>query len=318
MKEIGKIVYIDGFGTFIGSDHDRIYIKTKGSDHKTYMHLFDLDAVVVNNSCSFSSQAIVLLIRNDVEVLFSEWNGSYCGRVEGLKSKNLFARKAQVLLSNQPEQILKISKEIVLAKISAMHEVCNYKDILIIQDKIKNTTNYESLLGIEGASSKIYFKVVREKFKEVGMDFSSRKFRPAPDPSNSLLSLGYNLLFAEVSLLARAFGLDPAFGFLHRDYYGRDSLVCDLMEPFRSRIADNYVFYAIHKIGILPRDFKIEVGECQFYNMEKRREFYKVFRKEFYSDNHRLEIMNFIRLIYDLVIENASGKSVLMTKREPA
>jgi len=55
-----------------------------------------------------------------------------------------------------------------------------------------------------------------------------------------MLNYLYAVLESESRLAAAAVGLDPGIAFLHADTSSRDSLACDLMEPFRPEV-DAYV-----------------------------------------------------------------------------
>jgi CRISPR-associated protein Cas1 len=50
-------------------------------------------------------------------------------------------------------------------------------------------------------------------------------------------------------------GLDPAVGFLHRDRPGRPGLALDLIEEFRSVIADRLVLSLINRRQVTKNDF---------------------------------------------------------------
>lgn len=86
----------------------------------------------------------------------------------------------------------------------------------------------ETLLGIEGNASKIYFQ---EMFRDY--EWTGRKPRIKHDLINSLMDFGYTLLFNMVEALLRLYGFDVYKGVYHKEFYQRKSLVCDLVEPFR-------------------------------------------------------------------------------------
>lgn len=77
--------------------------------------------------------------------------------------------------------------------------------------------------------------------------FNGRNKRPPLDPVNSMLSYVYTVLAHETSAAAEAAGLDAYVGFLHRDRPGRLSLGLDLMEEFRSVLADRFVLSLINR-----------------------------------------------------------------------
>ena len=76
---------------------------------------------------------------------------------------------------------------------------------------------------------------------------------------NALLSLGYTLLMSEVRHGIVASGFDPSLGFLHQDTPGRESLVLDFTEIFRSGV-DTFVLRWLNDIP---------VGRDSFYYREE-------------------------------------------------
>jgi CRISPR-associated protein Cas1 len=97
-----------------------------------------------------------------------------------------------------------------------------------------------TLLGLEGMASKRWFQAFDRLLPE-GWTLPGRRKRPPTDPVNALLSFGYALLFHRVQAACLAWGLDAATGFFHQYHPGRDSLACDLMEPFRVPAVDRLV-----------------------------------------------------------------------------
>jgi CRISPR-associated protein Cas1 len=57
-----------------------------------------------------------------------------------------------------------------------------------------------------------------------------------------------------------AAGLDPDVGFLHADRPGRPSLALDLVEEFRTLVADRLVLSLINRKQIKPVEFTIRDG----------------------------------------------------------
>jgi CRISPR-associated protein Cas1 len=83
-------------------------------------------------------------------------------------------------------------------------------------------------------------------------DFQGRNRRPPRDPVNALLSLAYSLLAKDFTVTCAAVGFDPYLGFYHLPRPGRPALALDLMEPFRSLVADSVVITAINNRMIYP------------------------------------------------------------------
>lgn len=88
------------------------------------------------------------------------------------------------------------------------------------------------LMGIEGAAAAAFFEAYAALLPP-SAGFAGRNRRPPRDPANALLSLAYTLAHFEAVAAAQRAGLDPAIGFLHALFPGRESLACDLVEPLR-------------------------------------------------------------------------------------
>ena len=87
--------------------------------------------------------------------------------------------------------------------------------------------------------------------------------RHANNPFHAAVNYAYGVLEAQVLTAINIVGLDPACGYLHADKAGRNSLVYDLMEPYRARI-DLLVFSLFSKTtfnrGMLV---PFDNGECR-------------------------------------------------------
>jgi CRISPR-associated protein Cas1 len=107
------------------------------------------------------------------------------------------------------------------------------------------------ILGIEGSAARTYFPRIFDNVKWQG-----RKARIKSDYVNASLDIGYTILFNIVDALLNVYGFDEYYGVLHRCFYMRKSLVCDLMEPMRP-IIDYATRKAIHLKQIKEEDFQI-------------------------------------------------------------
>lgn len=97
-------------------------------------------------------------------------------------------------------------------------------------ERLKNDdiTDRTVLLGLEGNAAKVYFPRIFDN-----TNWKSRKPRIKFDYINSLLDIGYTILFNFIDCILSVYDFDVYRGVLHTDFYMRKSLVCDLMEPFR-------------------------------------------------------------------------------------
>lgn len=114
---------------------------------------------------------------------------------------------------------------------------------------------HEALLGCEGAAARAYYTHLRALVPAPWV-FESRKYRPAPDPVNALLSFSYGLACNQIAAECHALGLDIAAGFLHRPQRARASLPLDLLEPFRPLVCDHFVLRVTGLRMVQPEGFE--------------------------------------------------------------
>ena len=118
-------------------------------------------------------------------------------------------------------------------------------------EKAEKSENLNELMAYEGLASKVYF---RNHFNN--LLWQGRQPRIKRDFVNSTLDIGYTLLFTFIDALLLSYGFDTYCGVMHRQFYMRKSLVCDLVEPFRPLI-DHEVKKAIHLKQIKEEDFML-------------------------------------------------------------
>ena len=70
--------------------------------------------------------------------------------------------------------------------------------------------------------------------------FQGRNRRPPRDEFNSMISLGYSILMNEVYCKVEMKGLNPYFGFIHRDAEKHPTLASDMMGNYRGCYGDEY------------------------------------------------------------------------------
>ncbi|MGH9762568.1 MAG: CRISPR-associated endonuclease Cas1, partial [Blastocatellia bacterium] len=87
--------------------------------------------------------------------------------------------------------------------------------------------------------------------------------RYATHPFNAMLNYAYGVLETQVRKQIVASGLDPAIGYLHGSYSGKQALVYDLMEPLRP-IIDRQVLEFVQHETFEPDDFVLlDDGVCR-------------------------------------------------------
>ena len=118
------------------------------------------------------------------------------------------------------------SKNINLKDIHNMMSIC--------RNKIENCDSVYEIMGYEGQGAKYYFDGLSQCIKE-DFAFHGRSRRPPLDEFNSMIGLGYSVLMNEIYGKIEEKGLNPYFGFMHRDAEKHPTLAsvgCFSASPF--------------------------------------------------------------------------------------
>jgi CRISPR-associated protein Cas1 len=138
-------------------------------------------------------------------------------------------------------------------------------------EKIENAKDINSLLGIEGSFSKLYFDNFFTNAPKLWHN-NKRTKRPPKDPLNALLSFGYTLYYNHITIKLIATGFEPYIGFLHTPFRDHNALSSDILEPFRADINDFFLNIIKNKT-LLLEDFTKRGGVYLRY--EGRKKLYK-------------------------------------------
>ncbi len=229
-----------------------------------------------------------------ISVVFLSQLGEYKGHLWSAEFEDLDAEMAQFQRWKDEPFQLETAKAIVWGKLMNSKQLLlrlNRKrdlpevaeSIVGISSDIAALGTVESLdvlRGYEGITAARYFPAFGQLITSPAFQFRERTRRPPKDPTNSLLSFGYTLLFNNVLSLILAEGLNPYLGNLHYSEHKRPHLALDLMEEFRSPVVDSLVMTLINKQTIKPTDFSWPTDTGGVYLTEPaRRVFLKYFEE---------------------------------------
>jgi len=259
------VIYVRTQGARLVKEGKHLLVK-KGDEVTHTLFTYKLRQLVIFGSVELTHRALVHLMRNNVDTVFMSYHGRYLGRIAPPESKNVFLHKRQYELLDDPDFTLRIARSIVVGKLANMATLLmrikrskkesfagqKAKQIQRLMDQLQSADNIDSVRGYEGRGTAVYFEgFPRGLLQDFG--FRHRVRRPPTDPVNSVLSLLYTFLMNRVYAAVRIAGLDPYPGFLHSIDYGRHSLVLDLMEEFRTIIADTLTL-SLFNLKILQKD----------------------------------------------------------------
>ncbi|MFP4041030.1 MAG: CRISPR-associated endonuclease Cas1 [Desulfosudaceae bacterium] len=265
------VVYIKTQGARIIKEGRHLLVKKGDSTYHT-LFTYKLKQVVLFGNIEVTHGALCQLMKNNIDTVYLTRYGRYLGRLAPEESKNVFLRQKQYRLLDDSAAGLRLARAFVAGKLTNMATLLMRikrtkkakaagqwaEQIQHLVKKLETAAAVDSLRGLEGKASALYFQGLRHGFTE-NPGFTKRVRRPPTDPVNSVLSLLYTFLMNRVYAAVRVAGLDPYPGFLHAIDYGRYSLVLDLMEEVRPIIADTLTLSLFNLKILKPADFRTEV-----------------------------------------------------------
>ncbi len=267
---MSAIYILSDYGKLAKSDQTLVF--TQKDDTRTIIFPFKTEQLVLMGNISISGDAIRLLTKYKIPTTFLSSNGRFNGKLSFGDSKNIFLRQRQYRILDNEKSSLEIARSIVCGKIrneiSFMQRI-KRKSTSTIKDeeKIKEAINFvknllidaekassiDSLRGYEGNAAKKYFEVFGLNLIPDWAEFIKRSKNPPKSNVNAVLSFLYTLLSYRIESAIEATGLDLCVGNLHALNYGRNALVFDLIEEFRSPIADS-LCCSLFNLGTLVED----------------------------------------------------------------
>jgi CRISP-associated protein Cas1 len=242
-----------------------------------------------------TTPALSALLEREIPVAFHSHSGWFRGIAHGIGHRNVEVRTAQYRMSFDEASCLRFSRELVAAKIANQRTILrrNWRGepdtrqsvldhLAAARKSVDSVTAISALLGVEGDAAATYFRALAGLIKPPGgkqdqsgelapFRFDARNRRPPTDPVNAMLSLAYAMLTRHLTIALASVGLDPYRGFYHAPRYGRPALSLDIMEPFRSIIADSVVLSAINTGEVGPNDFVVGVTGTGLTQSGRRR-----------------------------------------------
>lgn len=286
------VLHVREQGAVVRKDGERVRVTqqdpvTEKQVELTGAPIRELSQVAVYGNVQVTTQAVALLLEQEVDLVFLSRYGKFRGRL--LKNESKFAqmRHAQLRLTGDERRALAVAKKIVWAKLAnqrnLLQELANFGDTPAVVGVLQRASqsigemqqasvqagDADTLRGYEGRAGASYF----EGFKAwlpANWKFTGRHYFPAPDPFNALLSFGYALLQKDCSAAIQLVGLDSYLGCFHALAYDRPSLTLDLMEEFRPLVVDRTMLGLVRAGVIKPGDFTatnrkerpVELGEA--------------------------------------------------------
>lgn len=282
-----ETVYLDRKDLSIKAEGDAIVLYVKGKREGS-LPLKPMERLIVKGNVTLTTEVLYRLNKNGVSLLLL-WGKLpyYSLRFEGHLHRNAYLRLNQYKAVLDEEFRLTVAKRLVLRKLEGLSRhldelagrrgdaAIDLKTAVLrieeLSNKVKLISSLDSLRGCEGAASSAYFSALAKVIPKQ-LNFQGRTRRPPKDPVNAVLSLSYTLLHWEMVRETELIGLDPFLGFYHELSYGRESLACDLVEPWRPEV-DRFVLQLFREEALVKSDFARR-AEGVYLKKDARRKFW--------------------------------------------
>lgn len=280
-------LYLTEQGSILRKTGDRLIVE-KDDAVLLDVECHKIDSVLIFGNVQFTTQAVWEMFDHGIEMAILSRTGKLIGQITSPATKNIELRVAQFKMHGDEDFKLSFARNVVKGKIRNSLQTLrgfayNHPEIVLKEEleaigsayrNVDGHTSLDSLNGVEGMAARSYFAGFAKMILG-GFGFTGRVKHPATDPVNALLSLGYTLVFNEISSLLDGMGFDPYLGYYHKVDYGRASLASDLQEEFRAPIVDRLTLRLINNRMLTEGDFyKNPKGEGMYLTREAMKKYF--------------------------------------------
>lgn len=263
---------LNTFGTSLSRDTEGFVIKNH--DGVQRLPSTGITSIQIGKGALISSDAVLLAMEREIEVIFVDKAGTVTGRIWSPKYGSVSTiRKGQLTFTFDHAAVDWI-KDVILKKIEnqqALLLMMNTSGDFVLQNIVDKSINRledyrkkirtldgeivndisATLRGWEGVASKIYFDTVNVFLPE-RYRFEKRSQHPSLDVANAMLNHGYGILYGKIEGVLIKAGMDPYIGVMHRDDYNRPVLVYDFIEMYRVWV--DYVVFSLLMQGVISEE----------------------------------------------------------------
>lgn len=256
-------IYLISDRTTAKKDHGRILLENADGTSRG-VPIGDVDSLVVGRRAHITMPLLFAMLERGKPLSFVNGKGELLASMGGetMTVRRLLSQQASF---SDEETRLALVRKIVREKIrrqkKLLRSYAKSKETAVVADALalcqKQTDrldDVEELRGCEGMASRLYFSAFPEILDQTLWPWKGRNRRPAQDPVNAFLE-------KEVRIAIVGARLDPRIGFFHANNGRKDSLVFDLMEPFRQPVVDRFVLRTLNYGALAPDDFRTTMDD---------------------------------------------------------
>ncbi len=298
MKKHLNTLYITTQGAYLSKEGETVLVSVEGQK-RLQLPVHTLGGIVCFGRVMCSPFLMGFCAENNIGMSFLTEHGRFMARVQGPVSGNVLLRREQYRRADSPDFSTAMARFTLTGKIANSRSVLqraqrdhgdkiNQPEVEQAVNvlggalkRIDTISNLDELRGVEGETARSYFGVFDHLITSQKNDFffKGRNRRPPLDNVNCLLSFLYTLLLHDVRSALEGVGLDPGVGFLHRDRPGRPGLALDMMEEYRSFLADRLTLSLINLGQVKDKGFKKSDTGAVLMSDETRKEVIVTYQK---------------------------------------
>ncbi len=291
MRHLLNTLFVTSEDAYLSLDGENVVVSREKQEIGRFP-LHNLCGIIAFTYVGASPAFMGACIKRNINLTFCSPGGRFLARASGIINGNVLLRRKQYRVADDMTESCKIARHMIFGKLYnskwSIERTKRDHKIRIDEDKfdkisgeisallpeILEMTSLDSLRGVEGSGSTLYFNVFDDMIlqkKEI-FYFHNRNRRPPLDNVNAMLSFAYSLLANDCASALESVGLDSYVGFLHRDKPGRTSLALDLMEELRPCVADRFVLTIINNRIMSGEDFEnFESGAVQLTDAGRKK-----------------------------------------------
>ena len=270
-----NVKFLKGYGFSINVKDSKIILTdnhdpfSKPQTESWHVNKMPYEKIVCSGKGYISTEALGLLSTHNRHVILLDTYGKPVTYLNPIKESNTATkyRMGQYDTFRIPSKRNYLAQQITKAKIDSQIKFLESNDNVDLSIEIEKLKKHrdeatENILHTEAVTSRIYFgaysKLIPERFEFHSRNSPLRvKKDRASDVVNGLLNYGYTVLGGEISKFVNGIGLDAYYGLSHRNHSSFQSLVYDIMEPFRW-----LVDYAV--LSLLTQKSRYRISKKQY------------------------------------------------------
>ncbi len=278
LRKIQRIKVLQGYGVSITLKDNQVLLKDGKSPFNEeqdkeawFVSKIPYDKIIISGKGYISTEVIKLLSGKNINVILTDTYGNIISNMNNVMSSNTSTtyRVGQYDTFRDPEKVMYLQKQMLRSKLQSQIDFFSslkreeltrgIEQLRGYKESISGYSDKRKLLSIEARCGNIYFGNYAKLINPV-YGFKSRHGsglvltnRYASDVINALLNYGYTVLTGEITKFVNGLGLDPYFGFYHKMCTSFQSLIYDLIEPYRFLV--DYSVFKIQEQGIKKKEY---------------------------------------------------------------